>query len=129
MTSSVDHFLPAIAVDPQTSGASAHIGIVYYFYPEQICGPRTCQPSVGFISSTDGGTTWNVQQLAGPFKNTWFPLTTSGYMVGEYIGISFVDGKAVPTFPVATEGTCELGETSSCNEWISSATIPLPLGT
>jgi hypothetical protein len=129
VTSSVDHFLPAIAVDPQTSGASAHIGIVYYFYPEQICGPRTCQPSVGFISSTDGGTTWNVQQLAGPFKNTWFPLTTSGYMVGEYIGISFVDGKAVPTFPVATEGTCELGETSSCNEWISSATIPLPLGT
>jgi hypothetical protein len=93
------------------------------------CGPRTCQPSVGFISSTDGGTTWDVQQLAGPFKNTWFPLTTSGYMVGEYIGISFVDGKAVPTFPVATEGTCELGETSSCNEWIASATIPLSLGT
>jgi hypothetical protein len=55
-TSSVDHFLPAIAVDPQTSGTSAHIGIVYYFYPEQICGWRTCQPSVGFISSTDGGT-------------------------------------------------------------------------
>jgi hypothetical protein len=32
-TSSVDHFLPAIGVDHTTSGASAHIGVVYYFYP------------------------------------------------------------------------------------------------
>lgn len=125
VTSSVDHFLPAIAVDPQTSGPSAHIGIVYYFYPEQICGPRTCQPSVGFVSSTDGGTTWDVQQLAGPFKNTWFPRTTSGYMVGEYIGISFVGGNAIPVFPVATKGRCELGDLTSCNEWTASATISL----
>jgi hypothetical protein len=125
VTSSVDHFLPAIAVDPQTSGSSAHIGIVYYFYPEQVCGPRTCQPSVGFVSSTDRGATWNVQQLAGPFKNTWFPLTDSGYMVGEYIGISFVDGKAIPVFPVATEGRCKLGDLTSCHEWIASATIPI----
>ena len=125
LTSSVDHFLPAIAVDPRTSGASANIGIVYYFYPEQICGPRTCQPSVGFVSSTDGGTTWSVQQLAGPFKNTWFPLTTGGYMVGEYIGVSFVDGKAVSVFPVATKGRCKLGDVTSCNEWMGSATIPV----
>lgn len=125
VTSSVDHFLPAIAIDPQTSGSSAHIGIVYYFYPEQVCGPRTCQPSVGFVSSTDGGATWAVQQLAGPFKNTWFPLTSGGYMVGEYIGISFVDGSVVTVFPMATKGDCELGDVTSCNEWIASATIPL----
>jgi hypothetical protein len=125
VTSSVDHFLSAIAVDPRTSGASAHIGIVYYFYPEQICGWRTCQLSVGFVSSTDGGATWDVQQLAGPFKNTWFPLTDSGYMVGEYIGISFVDGKAIPVFPVATEGGCKLGDLTSCHVWIASATIPI----
>jgi hypothetical protein len=67
---------------------------------------------VGFISSTDGGTTCDVQQLAGPFENTWVPLTNSGYMVGEYIGISFVDGKAVPTFPVATEGPASSGRSA-----------------
>ena len=32
-TSTVDHFLPGIGIDPATSGASAHITIVYYYYP------------------------------------------------------------------------------------------------
>jgi hypothetical protein len=126
VTSSVDHFLPALAVDPATAGSSAHIGIVYYFYPEQHCEQTTCQLSVGFVSSTDGGSTWTSPlQLAGPFKNTWFPLTTQGYMVGDYISMSIVDGKAIPVFPVATKGRCDLGEVTSCNVWTASATIPL----
>jgi hypothetical protein len=44
-------------------------------------------------------------------------------MVGDYI--SFVDGNAIPVFTVATEGTCELGDITSCNVWTASATIPL----
>jgi len=125
VTSSADHFLAAIAVDPQTSGDSAHIAIVYYFHPEQWCDSKTCQLYVGLVSSSDGGSTWKVQDLAGPFKNTWFPLTDSGYMVGEYIGISFVDGKAIPVFPVAVRGRCSLGDLTSCHVWIASATIPI----
>jgi hypothetical protein len=126
VTSSVDHFFPTIAVDPSTSGASAHIGLVYYFYPEQQCDVTTCRLNVGFVSSTDGGSTWTAPLLlAGPFENTWFPQTDSGYMVGEYLGISFVDGKAIPVFPVATEGRCKLGDVDSCNVWIASATIPV----
>jgi hypothetical protein len=125
VTSSADYFLPAIAVDPETSGSTAHIAIVYYFHPEQWCDTKTCELDVGMVSSTDGGSTWHVQQLAGPFRNAWFPRTDSGYMVGEYIGISFVDGNAVPVFPVATEGECELGDVSSCHVWTASATIPL----
>ncbi|MGH2670653.1 MAG: hypothetical protein ACRDH5_16345, partial [bacterium] len=125
VTSSVDHFLPAIAVDPETSGASAHIAIAYYYHPQTVCDPRTCQLDVGLVSSVDGGSTWDVQQLAGPFKHTWFPLTTGGYMVGEYLGISFVDGNAIPVFPVATKGKCELGDVTSCNVWSAAATIPL----
>jgi len=125
VTSSADHFLAAIGVDPQTSGDTAHIAIVYYFHPEQWCDEKTCQLYVGLVSSTDGGSTWDVRQLAGPFKNTWFPLTDSGFMVGEYIGISFVDGKAVAVFPVAAEGRCKLGDLTSCNVWMASATIPI----
>jgi hypothetical protein len=123
--SSADHFLPAIAVDPETSGVSAHIAIVYYFQPKQWCDPHTCQDHVGLASSLDGGSTWDFQQLAGPFKNTWFPLTDSGYMVGEYTGISFVDGKAVPVFPIAAKGRCKLGDLTSCHVWTASATIPI----
>ncbi len=123
--SPVDHFLPAIAVDPATSGSSAHIAIVYYFYPDAECDRSTCELSVGFTSSTDGGSTWNTQQLAGPFKTTWLPLTDSGYMVGDYVSVSFVDGQAVPVFAVAAEGTCELGEITSCDVSTVSTTIPV----
>jgi hypothetical protein len=124
-SSSVDHFLPAIAVDRETSGSSAHIGVVHYFYPHADCTVATCELSVGFTSSTDSGATWSSQQLAGPFKNTWLPLRGDGYFVGDYISMSFVDGQAIPVFTVATKGKCELGDITSCNVWTASATIPV----
>ena len=124
-TSSADHFLPAVGIDPTTSSHSAHIAIPYYFYPHARCNRATCALSVGLVSSLDGGSTWDVQQLAGPMKTTWLPLTDSGYMVGDYVGVSFVRGSAIAVFAVATEGTCELGDSTSCNVWTASATIPL----
>jgi hypothetical protein len=124
-TSSVDHFLPAVAVDPMTSGGSAHIAILYYFYPQADCTVETCRLSVGFASSSDGGATWSAQQLAGPFKNTWLPLRGDGHFAGDYFSVSFIDGKAIPVFTVATEGMCELGDITSCNTWEASATIPV----
>lgn len=124
-TSSVDHFLPAIAVDPATSGASARIGIVYYFYPQADCDVDTCELSVGFVSSTDGGSQWRAQQLADPFRNDWLPPGENGYRHGDYFAVSFVNGQAVPVFTAAGEGRCELGK-DSCHTWIASATISFP---
>jgi hypothetical protein len=46
-------------------------------------------------------------------------------MVGDYVGISFLDGSAIPVFAVGTEGTCELGDVTSCNVWTESATVPV----
>jgi hypothetical protein len=123
-TSQADHFLPGIAADPATSGHSAHLAVVYYFYPDADCRPRTCDLSVGLVSSTDAGSTWNVQQLAGPFMTKWLPFS-GGYMVGDYFSVAFVDGQAIPVFAVANEGTCELGEVTSCDESMASATISL----
>jgi hypothetical protein len=115
-TSTVDHFLPGIAVDPATSGPSAHLGVVYYFYPDANCDPTTCQLSVGFISSTDGGVSWGQPtQLAGPFSNTWFPNTTQGYMVGDYNSASYVNGKAYTVFAAALAAPCQLGS-NNCKE-------------
>jgi hypothetical protein len=122
--SSVDHFLPAVAVDPATSGASARIAIVYYFYPDADCNRRTCELSVGFVSSTDGGSRWRTRQLAGPFRNTWLAPGENGYRPGDYYSVSFMRRRAVPVFMAAAEGTCELGEVS-CHTWIASATISL----
>jgi hypothetical protein len=72
------------------------------------CTVQTCQLDVGFISSTNGGTSWSAaEHLAGPMKLTWLPLTTAGFMVGDYISTSIVPGDddATPVFEVAQHPT------------------------
>ncbi|TMF00030.1 MAG: exo-alpha-sialidase [Chloroflexi bacterium] len=102
--SNADNFIPGLAVDRSTSGSSAHLALAYYFYPNSTCGVGTCQLDVGFISSTNGGRTWSAaEQLAGPMQLAWLPLTTQGFMVGDYISTSIVPhaSSAVPVFDIA----------------------------
>jgi BNR repeat-like domain len=100
-TSTVDHFIPGLAVDPATSGNSAHLGVAYYYYPTSNCG-SVCNMNVGFVSSQDGGSTWSAaEQLAGPMMTNWLPNTFSGRMVADYISTSYVNGKAIAVFAVA----------------------------
>ena len=101
--SGVDHFIPGIAVDKSTSGSSAHVAVTYYYFSNTNCNDSTCQLYVGYISSTNGGSTWSAsQQLAGPMKVTWLANTNQGYMVGDYISTSISSsGKAFPAFAVA----------------------------
>jgi len=102
VTSGVDHFIPGIAVDRKTSGNTTRLALTYYFYPSASCSQSTCQLSVGFVSSIDGGATWSAPQtLAGPMKLTDLASTSQGVMVGDYISTSFAGTKAVPIFAVA----------------------------
>lgn len=102
----VDHFIPGLGVNPATSGASAHLGLAYYLYPDANCTAATCQLDVGFISSADGGATWSASvQLAGPMSLSWLAPTSQGMMVGDYISTSFSGGVAYPTFAVASAPT------------------------
>src|SRR6266566_2673 len=106
--SGVDHLIPGLAVDRSTSGSSAHLGLVYYYFPSINCTPSTCQLNVGFISSINGGASWSAaEQLAGPMTLTWLPLTTQGFMVADYLSTSIVPGDddATPVFQVASEPT------------------------
>ncbi|MFL5662229.1 MAG: hypothetical protein ACJ8BW_12895 [Ktedonobacteraceae bacterium] len=76
--------------------------MAYYYYPNTRCSSSTCQLDVGFISSTNGGSTWSAAtQLAGPMTLTWLANTSQGFMVGDYISTSFVNGTAHPVFVVA----------------------------
>jgi hypothetical protein len=100
-TSTVDHFIPGLAVDPATSGGTAHLTLTYYYYPISNCG-AVCQMDVGFVSSQDGGQTWSAPvQLAGPMSTSWLPNTFSGLMVADYISTSYVNGKPFAVFVVA----------------------------
>jgi hypothetical protein len=124
--STVDHFLPGIAVDPSTSGGSAHLGLVYNFYPKANCSSSTCKLMVGFIESADGGATWApAVTLSGPMTLTWLPFTTQGYMAGDYNSLSFIGNNVRTVYALAQQGTCQLGQITSCKVSMVSPRQPL----
>jgi len=104
VNSGVDHFAPGIAVDQISGAGSARIGITYYYYPNGSCTAASCQLNVGFISSTNGGSTWSAPtQIAGPMSLAWLPNTSQGRMFGDYISTSIMPGgNAFPVIPVAS---------------------------
>jgi len=101
--SSVDAFLPALAVDRSTEGSDAHMALTYYYYPDASCDYSTCKLDVGFVSSINGGATWSApKELAAPMSLSWLAVTDGGPMVGDYVSTSFTsDGLAHPVFVVA----------------------------
>lgn len=101
--SGVDHFIPGLGVNKATTG---QLALSYYYYPNAECTVATCQLNAAFISSADGGATWSSpQQVAGPMSLSWLPLTSQGYMVGDYISTSFVGGTPVPVYSLASAGS------------------------
>jgi len=105
-TSTVDHFIPGIGIDPTTSGTIAHVAIHYYYYSKSSCTKSTCQLYVGYISSHNGGSTWNTPaSLAGPMSLGWLPNSQNGLMVGDYIATAFTSGVPHGVFAVAAAKT------------------------
>jgi hypothetical protein len=126
-SSIVDHFIPGIGVDRFTAGSTARIGLTYYFYPNRSCSAATCQLSVGFISSTNGGTSWSAPtQLAGPMTLSWLANTSQGRMVGDYISTSVLErGNAFPVIAVASAPT---GTTFNEAMWVPTGGRPISGG-
>jgi hypothetical protein len=100
--SGVDHFIPGLAVNKSTSGSTAQLGLTYYFYPS-----GTTQLSVGFISSTNAGSTWSTAQtIASGMSTGWLATTSQGRMVGDYISTSYgSDNLARGVFATASAPT------------------------
>jgi hypothetical protein len=102
-SSTVDHFIPGIGIDPATSGKGAHVALHYYYYPQSNCTLSTCQLMVGYISSANGGSSWNSPvTLTGPMRLGWLPNSQNGLMVGDYIATAFTNGIPHGVFAVAT---------------------------
>ena len=113
-SSTVDHFIPGIGIDPSTSGSSAHIALHYYFYSQSNCSAAACQLFVGYISSANGGSTWNTPTTltAAPMLLSWLPTSQNGLMVGDYIATAFVNGVPHGVFAVAKAANITLGGVS-----------------
>jgi len=126
--SGVDHFIPGLAVNKSTSGAAAHLGLTYYFYPS-----GTTQLSVGFISSANAGGTWSSPlTVASGMPTTWLATTSQGRMVGDYISTSFgSDNLAHGVFATAsapTSGTSCSSVPDNCREPMATFVSGLALG-
>ena len=109
-SSGVDHFIPGLGVNKATSGASAQLGLTYYFYPK-----NSTQLGVGFISSANGGATWSSPQfITTGMSSTWAATTSQGRMVGDYISTSYgSDNLAHGIFGAANTPTTGAG--TSCS--------------
>ena len=105
VTSTVDHFIPGIGIDPNTSGSTANLTVVYYFYPQAGCSAN-CQLSVGFVNSADGGQTWSAgAETCWSNKLSWLPNSDNGPMVADYISVSYTNGNPFAVFAVAKAPT------------------------
>ena len=105
-SSGIEHMIPGLGVDHATSGATAKLGLYYYFYPNANCTVSTCQMYVGSTSSTDGGATWTTgQTVAGPMTMAQIAGTSQGSMVGDYISCSVLNGKSIAVFAVGKAPT------------------------
>jgi hypothetical protein len=115
--SGIDHFIPGLAVNKATSGASTQLGLTYYFYPS-----GSTQLSVGFISSTNAGSTWRAPQtIASGMPSTWVATTSQGRMVGDYISTSYgSDNLAHGVFSTAVIPTSG----SSCSSVLDNCREP-----
>lgn len=102
VSSTVDHFIPGIGIDPTTASATAHIALHYYYYSHSNCSISTCQLFVGYIASANGGSSWNAPAaLTGAMELAWLPNSQNGLMVGDYIATAFTHGVPHGVFAVA----------------------------
>jgi hypothetical protein len=107
VTSPVDHVITGLGV--LNSGDDPPIlALTYYFLPNAnlpngtTCTSSTCRISAGFISSNDGGSSWQAaQQVSKTMQQSWLVTTDAGEMVADYISAIFVDGRPFGAFALA----------------------------
>lgn len=97
VNSGIDHFVPGIDADKSTSGSSAHLALTFYYFAS---GQKLF---VGYVSSTTGGSTWSTKTQVTPsaMQTSWLANTNQGYMFGDYISTSIINGVAFPGFVYA----------------------------
>jgi hypothetical protein len=117
--SGIDHFIPGLAVNKTTSASGAQLGLTYYFYPA-----GSTSLAVGFVSSTNAGSTWSAPTtLASGMSSSWVATTSQGRMVGDYISTSYGSGGLAHGM-FATAATPTTGATTSCSSTLDNCVEP-----
>jgi hypothetical protein len=110
LPSSAQYFLPALAIDPATSGKRARLAVAFYSMQLR-AGCRLFVPGCAeelaawFVESRNAGSTWSAPKRLNtePMQLDWLAETTLGRMLGDYISVSFAGGKPVPVLALSGE--------------------------
>ena len=99
-------FLPGLAVEPGTAGRTARVAIAYYSLRDSsTCALTDCPGlNVNVIQSANGGSTWTQPSrlTAAAMRLSWLADGGIGKMVGDYISTSWVGGRPIPIFSLAS---------------------------
>jgi len=100
---------------------SGQLGLTYYFY-----NSGSTALNIGFISSTNGGSSWSAPTtIMSGATSVWAATTSQGRMVGDYISTSYgSDNLAHGVFATVTAGAsgtgCSTGALDNCIEPIAT---------
>ena len=113
-----DSFVPAIAADPTTPG---RMSIVTYVRNSTNCTASTCSVGVSVTRSRDGGATWTkAQRIDGVSPRYSWLANAGGQFLGDYIGATYVGGRFVPVFALASRPLAS----GRLREYMLAASIP-----
>jgi hypothetical protein len=99
------NFLPAVAVDQATSGRTARLALLYHSVaPSLTCNPECIATDVWLTISGNGGETWArpARLNSVPMQPQWMADTSIGRMLGDYVSVSWLRGRPVPVFSLAS---------------------------
>jgi hypothetical protein len=123
LTGTKDFVLPAVAVQPETHSAGAHLSLAYYSLSTPDCSGENCELTAGLATSLDAGQTWRTTAVGSPMRLDWLAPTVYGRMVGDYVAAVFVPGRAVGIYSLAGP---KQGESFDQAAYAASAPLPLP---
>ncbi len=102
-TPGADQVVPGLAFGLTSGGLGRGLAVAYYSMP-QGCAARTSCPGIDVwaTSSVTDGREWaRPQRLdAQPMRLQWL-AEAGGRFFGDYISVSFVDGRAIPVYSLA----------------------------
>jgi len=102
----VHSLVAGLGVDTTSQGAGARLALVYYALPRDCAFQLACQGLDAYmISSRNAGKTWGAPERlsAESMRFTWIADGGFGRMLGDYEALSFVGGRPVPVFAIASE--------------------------
>jgi hypothetical protein len=98
-----DHFDAGIGIDPNTSGATARLGIVFFYYPDATCRDD-CAIRTGLTTSSDGGATWTgvITVSSAPRNSDWLVNASQGMYLTDYNAVVFPSATSAPATDLVT---------------------------